>query len=131
MAERKTRVDFNAPKSLIKRADAVAELLNISRTQLLIEALRGELDARLSDERFQQTLKQTYYDNRIEFETAETMLGTEKALQLKLLRESLDRDAPEPPLEGELPTQEEFYDGDLPKWTPDEDDEASERSSPM
>lgn len=131
MAERKTRVDFNAPKSLVERADAVAELLDISRTQLLIEALRGELDARLSDERFQQTLKQAYYDNRIEFETVEAMLGTEKALRLKLLRESLDRDAPEPQLEGELPTQKEFYDGDLPEWTPDEDDEASERSSPM
>lgn len=130
MAEKKTRVDFNAPRSLVERADAVADLLGISRTQLLVEALRDELDSRLSDEQLRQKLKQAYYDGRIQFETVEAMLGTEEALRLKLLRESLTRDAPEPQLQGDLPTQEAFYDGDeaLPIWTPDETEEADDSS---
>ena len=36
MAEEKTRVDFNAPKSLVERADSVIEILDISRTWLLM-----------------------------------------------------------------------------------------------
>lgn len=122
MTENKTRVDFNAPTSLVEQADAVADLLDISRTQLLIEAMRDELDTRLSDEKLQREIKQAHYDGRIEFGTVEKLLGTEDALRLKLLRESLTRDAPEPTLKGDLPTREEFYDGedDLPEWTPDE-----------
>ena len=122
MAEEQTRVDFNAPRSLVERADTVAALLDISRTQLLVDALREELDACLSDEQFLQEVKQAYYDGRIEFEAVETMLGTEEAARLQLLRESLTRDAPEPVLEGDLPTQDAFYDGEgpLPEWTPDE-----------
>lgn len=122
MAEEQTRVDFNAPRSLVERADTVAALLDISRTQLLVDALREELDACLSDEQFLQEVKQAYYDGRIEFEAVETMLGTEEAARLQLLRESLARDAPEPVLEGDLPTQDAFYDGKgpLPEWTPDE-----------
>lgn len=121
MAENKTRVDFNAPESLVERADAVADLLDISRTQLLVEALRDELETRLSDEQFQRQLRQAYYDDRLDFETVEAMLGTEEALRLQLLQESLTRDAPEPRLDGELPTQAEFYDGPVPEWTPDRD----------
>lgn len=130
MAEKKTRVDFNAPRSLVEQADAVADLLDISRTQLLIEALRDELDTRLSNDQVQQELKQAYYDGRIEFETVEKLLGTEEALRLKLLRESLTRDVPEPSLEGEPPTQEAFYDGDeeFPEWTPDETTDGNDSS---
>ena len=120
MAKQKTRVDFNAPESLVAQADAVADLLDISRTQLLIEALREELDSRLSDEQFQQMLKQAYYDDQISFETVETILGTEEAVRLQLLAASLDRDAPEPQLEGTLPTQSDFYNGEVPEWQPDE-----------
>jgi len=41
---RKTRVDFNAPRSLVERADSVVEILDISRTRLLIDALEDELE---------------------------------------------------------------------------------------
>lgn len=126
MAEERTRVDFNAPQSLVERADALADLLDISRTQLLIDALRSELDSRLSDEHIQQKLKQAYYDERLSFDTVEAMLGTEEALRLKLLRASLTRDPPEPQLEGRLPTQTEFYDGELPEWKPSETNRDSE-----
>lgn len=125
------RVDFNAPSSLVERADAIAELLDMSRTQLLTEALRDELESRLSDEQFRQELKQAYYDGRIGFDTVESMLGTEEALRLKLLSESIGRDAPEPRLAGDLPSGDAFYDGDepLPEWNPEESGNRSDGSS--
>lgn len=131
MAGEKTRVDFNAPSSLVERADAIAELLDMSRTQLITEALRDELESRLSDDQLRQELKQAYYDGRIGFQTVESMLGTEEALRLKLLRESITRDAPEPRLEGDLPAGEAFYDGDepLPEWIPDDSGNQSDDSS--
>ena len=39
---------------------------------------------------------------------------------MKLLKESIDREPPEPTLVGELPSDEEFYDS-VPKWTPDDE----------
>jgi hypothetical protein len=45
MAEEKTRIDLNAPKSLVERADSVVEILDISRTRLLIDALEDEVEA--------------------------------------------------------------------------------------
>ena len=65
-------------------------------------------------------LKQAYYNDQISFETVETMLGTEEAVRLQLLVASLDRDAPGPQLEGTLPTQSDFYDGEIPEWQSNE-----------
>ena len=57
MVEEKTRVDFNAPKSLTERADSVVEILDISRTRLLIDALEDELEALANDEEFRRRLR--------------------------------------------------------------------------
>lgn len=112
MAEEKTRVDFNAPKSLIERADSVVEILDISRTQLLIDALEDELKELANDEEFRRRLSDAYYDGRVDYDTVETVLGREKALRMKLLRESIDRTPAEPRLEDGLPSDNAFYDGD-------------------
>lgn len=121
MAEEKTRVDFNAPASLVEQADAVAELLGVSRTQLLVDALRDEIDELAADDGFRRRLEAAYYDDRVGFDVVESVLGTEAAMRTKLLRDSLDRDPPEPRVDADLPTDEAFYDGDRPTWTPDED----------
>jgi hypothetical protein len=121
MAEEKTRVDFNAPASLVEQADAVADLLGVSRTQLLVDALRDEIDDLAADDGFRRRLEAAYYDGRIDFEVVESVLGTEAAMRTKLLRESLDREPLEPRLDGDLPSDAAFYDGDRPTWTPDED----------
>lgn len=118
MAE-KTRVDFNAPDSLVERADAVADLLDISRTQLLVRALRDELDDLAADESFRRELRRAYYAGRVGFEAVERLLGTEEALRIQLLAESLGRDPPEPHLDDDPPVPDEFYDGAVPEWTPD------------
>ena len=117
MAEEKTRVDFNAPKSLVERADSVVEILDISRTPLLIDALEDELEDLANDEEFRRRLSDAYYDDRVEYDTVEAILGREEALRMKLLRASLDRTPAEPQLDDGLPSDDSFYDGEVPDWT--------------
>ncbi len=126
MSKEKTRVDFNAPASLVERADTIAELFDISRTQLLIDALRHEIDDLAADEGFRRKLSEAYYSNEIEFDVVESILGTEEAMRTKLLRASLDREPPEPRLDADLPVDEEFYDGEIPEWTPTGESEDAE-----
>lgn len=127
MAEEKTRIDFNAPTSLVEQVDAVAELLDTSRTRILVDALRNELDDLVHEEEVRRLIADAFYASEITFETVESVLGTEEALRMKLLRDSIDREPPEPVLE-DRPPAEDFYDGFLPEWTPGEesdDDTAS------
>jgi len=124
MAEEKTRVDFNAPTSLIKRADSVVEVLDISRTRLLINALEDELEELANDEAFRRRLGDAYYNDRIDYRTVEAILGHEEAMRMKLLRQSIDRTPLEPQLEEELPSDEEFYDGDVSQWMPNDRSES-------
>lgn len=120
MAEDRTRIDFNAPTSLVKRADAIADLLDTSRTRILIDALRDELDELAHDEGVRHRVREAFYADKVEFETVEAVLGTEAALRMKLLRDSVDRAPPEPELT-DAPSADEFYDGDVPAWTSDEE----------
>lgn len=117
MAEEKTRVDFNAPKSLVERADSVVEVLDISRTRLLIDALEEELENLANDEEFRRRLSDAYYDGRVEYDTIDTILGREEAMRMKLLRASIDQAPAEPQLEDSLPSDDAFYDGEIPEWT--------------
>ena len=123
MSEEKTRVDFNAPVSLVEQADHVADLLDVSRTQLLIDALREEIDDLAEDDAFQRRLRDAYYGEEVDFEIVESILGTEEAMRMKLLRDSIDHEPPEPQLAGDLPDDDEFYEGGKrPGWTTDDAD---------
>jgi hypothetical protein len=76
------------------------------------------------DESARRRIKRAYYEDRVAFETAAALLGAETATRVKLLRESLEREPPDPrPLDGGLPDQTEFYDGPIPEWTPDDRDD--------
>lgn len=122
MSERKSRVDFNAPASLVAEADTVADLLDTSRTSLLVDALRARLDEIAADESFRRRLAEAYYADRVDFDAVASVLGKEEATRLRLLRQSLTREPPAPDADDvALPSAQEFYDGDLPEWTPDED----------
>lgn len=130
MAGETKRVDFNAPETLIDRADVVTELLDRSRTSLLIDALRKELDEIVTDEAFRRRVKEAYYADRIDFETLETVIGREEAMRIELLRESLAREPPVPESEAfEVPADSDFYDGTLPKWTPESDESEEDAAS--
>jgi len=128
MAEDRTRIGFDAPTSLVERADHLAELLDTSRTRLVVDALRDRLDELASDETVRRQVREAYYASRIDFETAESVLGTEQAVRMKLLSDSLDRDPPTP-CQRDVPRKDEFYDGDLPKWTPDNDESDGDTGS--
>lgn len=129
MAEEKTRIDFNAPRSLVERADSIVEILNISRTRLLIDALEDELEELANDKEFRRRLSDAYYDGRIEYDTVEAILGREEAMRLKLLRESITRTPPIPKLESDLPSDETFYDGEIVEWTESSSAESSDDKS--
>ena len=129
MAEEKTRVDFNAPRSLVERADSVAEILDTSRTRLLIDALEDELEALADDEEFRRRLSDAYYDGRIDYDAVEAVLGREEAMRMKLLRESIDRTPAVPQLDDDLPSDETFYDGEIPEWTDSSSSESSDDES--
>lgn len=128
MAEEKTRVDFNAPKSLIERADSVVEILNISRTRLLIDALEDELEDLVNDEKFRRRLSDAYYDGRVDYDTVEAILGREEAMRLKRLRASIDRTPAIPKLEDDLPSDDAFYDGEISEWTDSRSSDSDEES---
>jgi hypothetical protein len=128
MAEEKTRVDFNAPKSLVKRADSIVEILDISRTRLLIDALEDELEALANDEEFRRRLSDAYYDERVDYDTVEAILGREEAMRLKLLRESIDRTPAIPELEDDLPSDDVFYDDEISEWTDSGSSDSDEES---
>ena len=129
MAEEKTRVDFNAPKSLVERADSVVEILDISRTRLLIDALEDELEELANDDEFRRRLGGAYYDGRVDYDTVEAILGREEAMRMKLLRSSIDRSPPEPQLVDGLPSDDSFYDGDIPAWTDEAASESGDEES--
>lgn len=128
MAEEKTRVDFNAPKSLVERADSVVEILDISRTRLLIDALEDELEALANDEEFRRRLSDAYYDGRIDYDTVEAVLGREEAMRMKLLRASIDRTPAIPQLEDDLPSDDAFYDGEMSEWAGSDSSEPDDES---
>lgn len=129
MAEERTRVDFNAPKSLVERADSVVEILDISRTRLLIDALEDELEALANDEEFRRRLSDAYYDGRVEYDTVEAVLGREEAMRMKLLRASINRTPAVPQFEDDLPRDEAFYNGEIAEWTDSKSTEPSNGES--
>ena len=128
MAEERTRVDFNAPTSLVERADSVVEILDISRTRLLIDALEDELETLAHDEEFRRRLSDAYYDGRVEYDTVEAILGREEAMRMKLLRASIDRTPAIPQLEDDLPRDDVFYDGEISEWTESDSSESEDES---
>jgi hypothetical protein len=128
MPEEKTRVDFNAPTSLVERADSVVEILDISRTRLLIDALEDELETLANDEEFRRRLSDAYYDGRVEYDTVEAILGREEAMRMKLLRASIDRTPAIPQLEADLPRDDAFYDGEISEWTGSNSSESDDES---
>lgn len=129
MTEEKTRVDFNAPKSLVERADSVVEILDVTRTRLLIDALEDELEELANDKEFRRRLSDAYYDSRVDYDTVEAILGREEAMRLKLLRESIDRKPAIPKLEDDLPSDDIFYDGEIAEWTDSRSSESSNDES--
>lgn len=99
------RVHFLGPDHLIEQADALAEVLDKDRTDIIIEALREYVAETTSEETFQQMIAQAYYDDRIDHETVVTVVGHDTARRFQLLKQDFTDeplDIPEPDTETDI-----------------------------
>ncbi len=94
------RVHFQSPEYLVDRLDAIADLFDTDRTDLLVEAVRKYIEETADSETFQELVATKYYDDQLEFGTVKQLVGAETAQRLRLLKadledEPLDLAAPE------------------------------------
>lgn len=112
------RVHFLGPDHLIEQADAIADVFDKDRTDIIIEALREYIAETTGDETFQQLIAQAYYDGRIDHETVVTVVGHDTARRFQLLKQDLTAeplDIPEPD------TETDVYEGDAESVDPSEE----------
>jgi hypothetical protein len=102
------RVHFQSPEYLVDRLDAIAELFDKDRTDLLVEAIREYIEDTANSETFQELVATKYYDDQLEFETVKQLVGVETAQRLRLLKADLEDE----PLDLASPEDVDIYDGD-------------------
>jgi len=103
------RVHFQSPEYLVDRLDAIADLFDTDRTDLLVEAIREYIEETANSETFQELVATKYYDNQLEFETVKQLVGAENAQRLRLLKADLEDE----PLDLAAPDDTDVYDGDV------------------
>lgn len=89
MSSDKKRVQFRAPNRLIDRTDALAAVLGEDRTDILVTALREYLQDATHDDTLTQEIAAAYYDDEITFEQLKSLVGTEEAANLRVLKQQL------------------------------------------
>jgi len=93
------RVHFQSPEYLVDRLDAIADLFDKDRTDLLVDAIREYIEDTADSETFQELVATKYYDDQLEFETVKQLVGAETAQRLRLLSRSEDEPLdPLPPM---------------------------------
>ena len=102
------RVHFQSPEYLVDRLDAIADLFDKDRTDLLVEAIREYIEETADSETFQELVATKYYDDQLEFETVKQLVGVETAQRLRLLKADLKDE----PLDIAAPDDVDIYDGD-------------------
>ena len=102
------RVHFQSPEYLVDRLDAIADLFDKDRTDLLVEAIREYIEETADSETFQELVATKYYDGQLEFETVKQLVGAETAQRLRLLKADLEDE----PLNIDAPDDVDVYDGD-------------------
>jgi hypothetical protein len=113
------RVHFQSPEYLVERLDAIADLFDKDRTDLLVEAIREYLEETAESETFQELVATKYYDDQLDFETVKQLVGAETAQRLRLLKSDLEGE----PLDLAAPDDVDVYGGDV---TTAGDDESRE-----
>ena len=103
------RVHFQSPEYLVDRLDAIADLFDKDRTDLLVEAIREYIEDTADNETFQELVATKYYDDQLEFETVKQLVGAETAQRLRLLKADLEDE----PLDLAAPDDVDVYEGDV------------------
>ena len=93
------RVHFQSPEYLVERLDAIADLFDKDRTDVLVEAIREYIEDTADSETFQELVAARYYDDQLDFETVKQLVGAETAQRLRLLKSDLEDE----PLDIEAP----------------------------
>jgi hypothetical protein len=112
------RVHFQSPEYLVDRLDAIAELFDRDRTDLLVEAIREYIEDTADSETFQKLVATKYYDDQLEFETVKQLVGAETAQRLRLLKADLADES----LDLAAPDDVDVYDGDAAAVDTTDDD---------
>jgi len=102
------RVHFQSPEYLVDRLDAIADLFDKDRTDLLVEAIREYIENTADSETYQELVATKYYDDQLEFETVKQLVGAESAQRLRLLKKDLEDE----PLYLAAPDDTDIYDGE-------------------
>jgi len=102
------RVHFQSPEYLVDRLDAIADLFDTDRTDLLVKAMREYIDETADSETFQELVATKYYDDQLEFETVKQLVGAGTAQRLRLLKADLEDE----PLDIAAPEDVDIYGGD-------------------
>lgn len=113
------RVHFQSPEYLVERLDAIADLFDKDRTDLLVEAIREYIEDTADSETFQELVAAQYYDDQIEFETVKQLVGAETAQRLRLLKADFEGE----PLDLTAPDDVDIYSGDATTVATDDTDE--------
>jgi len=111
------RVHFQSPEYLVDRLDAIADLFDKDRTDVLVEAMREYIEDTADSETFQELVATKYYDDQLDFDTAKQLVGAETAQRLRLLKSDLADE----PLDIAAPDDVDIYDGNVTTVTTDDD----------
>ena len=113
------RVHFQSPEYLVDRLDAIADLFDKDRTDVLVEAMREYIEDTADSETFQELVATKYYDDQLEFETVKQLVGAETAQRLRLLKSDLA----DKPLDIDAPDDVDIYGGDATTVVTDDVDD--------
>ena len=113
------RVHFQSPEYLVERLDAIADLFDKDRTDVLVEAIREYIEDTTDSETFRELVAARYYDDQLDFETVEQLVSAETAQRLRLLKSDLEDE----PLDIEAPDDDvDVYSGDATTVATDADE---------
>ncbi len=113
------RVHFQSPEYLVDRLDAIANLFDKDRTDVLVEAMREYIEDTADSEMFQELVATKYYDDHLDFETVKQLVGAETAQRLRLIKSDLADE----PLDIAAPDDVDIYDGDATTVATDDVDD--------
>ncbi len=113
------RVHFQSPEYLVDRLDAIADLFDKDRTDVLVEAIREYIEDTADSDIFQELVATKYYDGQLDFETVKQLVGAETAQRLRLLKSDLADE----PLDIPAPKDVDIYDGSATTVTTDDVDD--------
>lgn len=118
-SDKPRRVHFQSPEYLVERLDAIADLFDKDRTDLLVEAIREYIEDTADSDTFQELVAAKYYDDQLEFKTVKQLVGAETAQRLRLLKADLEGE----PLDLAAPDDVDIYDEEATTVATDDADE--------